>query len=512
MFANNRMQSEIDAIRDSDTLYSFLDYRSKYILPSLESLITKIRSLNGNFVLNSSILNLLFFERRTFIGYEYTVLDQYINATNLNLDLFYQMTSDQRNLCLLLYSPEKIHEIATTDSNLSINWNSIQKDFLHEIFDIYIPSYESVTIIDSLVDNGIGLDELISKSYTENDSMNTSEYQLLKRYINDIYSHDESKQDAFVDMHTLDNITKSFINRVEAVSERYNKYIFPDTDYETNDYEIKYLVYSTFFAFANPDANKDTVGAFISGMKNQFIKTGSSDLKILELFLGELLDIASDFIDSYHYESYKDSIHEFVYKDTINADDDDEGQTKTAFESFDAVMEDYKKNSVNIHKTQNKIYKAYRNYKDNQDKVDSQMSKAVEWGKKLLIGDVKTEIIEGKKFSAMSLLKSALASAALFSVNWMAALIAIAVKYALKKSVTMSERKKIILELEGELEMIDEKIEDAKSDGDREAKYSMMRTRTELKNALDKIKYGVEADQKSVNTAKSTIRNVRSRW
>ena len=40
----------------------------------------------------------------------------------------------------------------------------------------------------------------------------------------------------------------------------------------------------------------------------------------------------------------------------------------------------------------------------------------------------------------------------------------------------------------------------------------MMRTRTELKNALDKIKYGVEADQKSVNTAKSTIRNVRSRW
>jgi hypothetical protein len=175
-------------------------------------------------------------------------------------------------------------------------------------------------------------------------------------------------------------------------------------------------------------------------------------------------------------------------------------------------MEDYKKNSVNIHKTQNKIYKAYRNYKDNQDKVDSQMSKAVEWGKKLLIGDVKTEIIEGKKFSAMSLLKSALASAALFSVNWMAALIAIAVKYALKKSVTMSERKKIILELEGELEMIDEKIEDAKSDGDREAKYSMMRTRTELKNALDKIKYGVEADQKSVNTAKSTIRNVRSRW
>ena len=51
--------------------------------------------------------------------------------------------------------------------------------------------------------------------------------------------------------------------------------------------------------------------------------------------------------------------------------------------------------------------------------------------------------------------------------------------------------------------MLDEKIDDARGDGNRQAKYSMMRTRAELQKALEQIKYGLTADKKAINTARA---------
>ena len=53
--------------------------------------------------------------------------------------------------------------------------------------------------------------------------------------------------------------------------------------------------------------------------------------------------------------------------------------------------------------------------------------------------------------------------------------------------------------------MLDEKIEDARGDGNRQAKYSMMRTRAELQKALEQIKYGLTASEKAMNTAKAVL-------
>ena len=169
------------------------------------------------------------------------------------------------------------------------------------------------------------------------------------------------------------------------------------------------------------------------------------------------------------------------------------------------------KDSPVMDEASKKIYKAYKTYKDAEEKVDSQITKACRGIKNVITGDVRTEIIEGKKFSAIGLLKQILGTVGLFSIGPVKALIAIVIKYALKKKTSVSERRKIIMELEGELTMINEKIEDAKGDGNREAKYAMMRTKTELENALKRIKYGLEADQRSIDTAKSTINNIRGK-
>jgi len=163
--------------------------------------------------------------------------------------------------------------------------------------------------------------------------------------------------------------------------------------------------------------------------------------------------------------------------------------------------------SSKLQSAQATIYHAYKNYKNNEKKVDSQISKMVDACKRLAIGDVRTEIIEGKKFSAIGLLKKALGTAAIFAFGPIKGLIALVVRYALKKKTTTAERRKILTELQVELDMVTEKIEDAKGDGNREAKYAMMRTQAELKAAIAKIKYGLEVDERNIEGAKNALGN-----
>lgn len=171
----------------------------------------------------------------------------------------------------------------------------------------------------------------------------------------------------------------------------------------------------------------------------------------------------------------------------------------------DYATEAYSKKSSDLQAAQTAIYHAYKNYKNAEEKVDSQITKMVKAVGRLAIGDTRTEIIEGKKFSAIGLLKKALATAAIFSFGPLKGLITLVVRYALKKKTTMAERHKIILEMQVELDMINEKIEDAKGDGNRKAKYALMRTKAELEAALAKIKYGADVDERNLAGAKAAI-------
>ena len=178
----------------------------------------------------------------------------------------------------------------------------------------------------------------------------------------------------------------------------------------------------------------------------------------------------------------------------------------TTLESYTQIaLEAVHKDSAAMNAAEKKIYKAYRTYKDAEEKVDSQITKAVNDLKNVATGDVREEIIEGKKFSAIGLLKRVLGTVGLFSIGPVKACIALVVKYALKKKTTESERRKILMEIDLELEMLGEKIQDARGDNNREAKYSMMRTKKELENAKTRIMYGMEADEKSLSDTKKVL-------
>jgi hypothetical protein len=297
--------------------------------------------------------------------------------------------------------------------------------------------------------------------------------------------------------------TKSIIlqDKIDVLEKRYEKYFKEYT---------KDLIYELLTIY-NEDDVENPLLVLIKNTKEGF----PVDVRVIEAFLKDILEISIDYIDTYHYDRsvslIKSLCNNGIYE-YLNTKDMKVIESLAFHNELEPVIEAYDKKSTTYHSAQNRIYKAYKNYQNAEDKVDSQITKAVVGMKNVLIGDVKTEIIEGTKFSAVGLLKKLLATAALFSFGPIKAAIVLVIRYALKKQTTLSERKKIVMELETEIEMINEKIDDAKGDNNRQAKYAMMRTRTELNNALKRIKYGLEADEKSLNKAKSTINSVRSRF
>lgn len=165
----------------------------------------------------------------------------------------------------------------------------------------------------------------------------------------------------------------------------------------------------------------------------------------------------------------------------------------------------YKKSSKKVADVQNAIYKSYKKYKNAESKVDSQLTKMLNSAKRAFSQDKTEEIIEGKKYTPIGLLKRILTTAAIFSYSKIAGFVYLLVKHTLSKKRTDRQRKEILLQIDTEIKMLEEKIEDARADGNRDAKYALMRTKAELERARDKIKYGLAATKEDMKAAKTVV-------
>lgn len=174
--------------------------------------------------------------------------------------------------------------------------------------------------------------------------------------------------------------------------------------------------------------------------------------------------------------------------------------------------EAYDANSSKMDQASRKIYSGYKAYKDAENKVDGQITKLIVALKDAFTGkkSARDRVIEGQQFSVIKILKKIMCTAAIFSYSKIAGILFVITKHYCSKEVDNKERKRLISELELEIKLLDEKIEDARGDGNRQAKYSMMRTRAELQKALEQIKYGLTADKKAINTAKQVMSGKKS--
>lgn len=168
---------------------------------------------------------------------------------------------------------------------------------------------------------------------------------------------------------------------------------------------------------------------------------------------------------------------------------------------------DYDNDTTMTDKAARKIYAGYRAYRDNVEKVDGQITKIVEGLKDRKHRKIREQIVEGKKFSLIRILKKVMSTAAVFSYSKIAGILFIVVRHFRSNAATNQERISMLEELQLEIKMLDEKIEDARGDGNRQAKYAMMRTRSELQKAYDQIKYGLTAGAKAKRTARDLVRH-----
>ena len=222
----------------------------------------------------------------------------------------------------------------------------------------------------------------------------------------------------------------------------------------------------------------------------------------------------ADYIVKYitdHWTDPKFDVEVIPYEDDVLLEGDKPISFLEQLQSSIATEASVKKGKVSakLNSGERKIYKAYRTYKEAEDKVDSQISKALSGIKGVLTGNVRSQIIEGRKFSAISLLKKLLGTVAIFSYSKIAGVALLVVRYALKKKTTDAERNKILIELETEMDMLKEKINDAKGDDNREAKYAMMRTLKELETAYKRISLGLDSTVKAKRSAMNAVSTAR---
>ena len=153
-----------------------------------------------------------------------------------------------------------------------------------------------------------------------------------------------------------------------------------------------------------------------------------------------------------------------------------------------------------VRKSETKVTAAYKKYKANEDDVDTKLTKLVKTAKNIVLGnpeEARRQIVEGKGYSVVSILKKILGGYAIFSVSKVAFFLVLITRWCNSGKIKRAEKKKILMELESELDMINEKIKDAAYDGNREAKYALMRNKHNVENAITRIKKNFDAEVSS---------------
>jgi len=440
------------------------------------------------------------------------------------------LTAKEKMVLMLLFSREDLKKMEFSTNVLSDeDRNSVLTMLYYNLIDMHLTTMFPSGIVSLFI--GVPFEKIISGDFTSIQSklekdgepiVSLKDAMVIFKAVNDIYDNEEACYEFLAYYIKRTKTVDSFGSAMDVISNRYTKYL-TDEDMEDNSF-IMYLT--------------QTLGGDINGINNQKVFDEECDdflnacdeyeklipNNIMRCLIGDCTGVLKDHpylnpnMDRVKYITDR-ILNKWGKTEEVAFDFPQQGYRNNPIEALDQMVAEEKmslateathKDSLAMNAAGKKIYKAYRTYKESEEKVDSQITKGLIGLKNVVTGDVRSEVIEGKKFSAIGLLKKLLGTVAIFSFGKIRAVIFLVVRYALKKKTTQAERRKIILELETELEMITEKIEDARGDGNREAKYAMMRTKKELENAKKRIEYGLEASERDVRGAKSVLSSARA--
>lgn len=124
------------------------------------------------------------------------------------------------------------------------------------------------------------------------------------------------------------------------------------------------------------------------------------------------------------------------------------------------------------------------------ERVDNLVNGTINKIKKLDSNKRREKLLQGgTRMQILRVIRTAITSGAAYAINPVLGGITLLTSIAMDKNLDRKERIRLLRDLEQELKIVEEKIDDAKSEGDKKNKYNLMRIHDKLENDIAKVKY-----------------------
>jgi hypothetical protein len=229
-------------------------------------------------------------------------------------------------------------------------------------------------------------------------------------------------------------------------------------------------------------------------VKERSRETDDEDNYEVNLYSDTLYDIMDDPNSDLNRSIQSEIMENFV--SFLSTEDED------MLESFNKLL--YLGNVISYISEAREIVNAARKTKDFSDRVDTRVNKAVEpvnnfvsqtidSVKKIDNRERRNRMIEGKfRFRLLKIIRNSVLLGGIWAINPAIAAITFLAGVALDAKADSKVREQILDELKEELRIVEEKIDDAKSDSERQKKYELMRIKNRLEKDIKRIEYRLD--------------------
>ncbi|MEI2419563.1 hypothetical protein V6O07_04760, partial [Arthrospira platensis SPKY2] len=104
--------------------------------------------------------------------------------------------------------------------------------------------------------------------------------------------------------------------------------------------------------------------------------------------------------------------------------------------------------------------------------------------------DVRDKHVKQMPIKLSKIIKSAVAVGAAWAINPAIGAVTAIAGFAVSKKMDAREKDRLISEIKEELLIVEEKIKDADSNGDKKQKYQLIRLKNSLERSIKRIQYG----------------------
>lgn len=219
--------------------------------------------------------------------------------------------------------------------------------------------------------------------------------------------------------------------------------------------------------------------------------TAELEDEILDMMFDENEEVDDSIIESFAniYQKMNDILTEdnAIVKASVKAGDAAGKAGKKVIHSARKAIDTVKRVKAPVDKVKDEFTRAVNKTLDDIKKKDSD-----ERRNRIITGQYRLKLANFLKKGILTIATGVAVGGGVPIVGPVIAIITTMTSLAIDKKLDDKERKKILVDLEGELKIVNEKLEDSRSDGDKKSKYELMRIKQKLEKDIERIKFHLD--------------------